>query len=126
MVHVEIEYDYRFQATQRKRDDILFVLKHCYHKMHGRNLSLFGVSYPHLKDFTTSKKDALKKISKKPPKGNMIKSENLFDDNGVAVPRKSDDDESKDHILPIDSNFEERKSTGPRATIFSKVKGEEV
>jgi len=68
VIHVEIEYDYRFLTTERKRDDIFFVLKHCFHNLFNKNLPVFGVAYSHLKDFTTTKKEAAKKISKKPPK----------------------------------------------------------
>ena len=93
--------------------------------MHGGNLNVYGVAYPHLKEFTTSKKDALKKISKKPPKGNLIKAENLFSDKSnreSAVSRQLDAEESKEPVLSIDSNFEEHKRRGPSNTIFTKDK----
>lgn len=128
VVHVEVEYDYRFLTNQKKRDNIIFVLKHCYYKMHSRNLSVFGVSYAHLKDFTTSKKDALKKISKKPPKGNLLKKENLFDDiTPGEVPKDEKKEEKDEFASPFDSdNFEERKRRAPTGTIYSKDKGKEV
>lgn len=64
VLHVEVEYDYRFVTNERKRDEILYCLKHSYYNIYKKNLPVYGVAYPHLKDFTTSKKDAAKKISK--------------------------------------------------------------
>ena len=131
MIHVEVEYDYRFVTTEEKRDGIIFVLKHCYFQMHKRNLNIYGVAYPHLKDFTTSKKDALKKISKKPPRGNILKLENLFDEsNGkrkisadiAEVEEKKSIQESED----IDIPFEERKSRVATGTIYCKEVGKEI
>lgn len=131
VIHVEVEYDYRFVTTEEKRDGIIFVLKHCYFQMHKRNLNIYGVAYPHLKDFTTSKKDALKKISKKPPRGNILKLENLFDEsNGkrkisadiAEVEEKKSIQESED----IDIPFEERKSRVATGTIYCKEVGKEI
>lgn len=137
VVHVEIDYDYRYLAKERVRDDIIFVLKHVYYNMHKRNLHVYGVAYPHLKDFTTSKKDAQKKISKMPPKGNILRSENLFDDNRISkVGAKDRSDSSKsievqeENKFPvfeeIEDSFEDRKQRAPTGTIYSKDRGKQV
>lgn len=64
VVHVEVEYDYRFVTNEKRRDDIFFVIKHCYYNTFGKNIPVFGVAYAHLKDFTTTKKEQRNKISK--------------------------------------------------------------
>lgn len=73
-----VEYDYRFLTTPDLLTDILYVLKHCYYNIHQKNLDIFGVDYLGLKDFTTTKKDAQKRVSKKPPRNYLLKDENLF------------------------------------------------
>lgn len=77
-VHVSTDYDYRFLTTPELLIDILYVLKHCYYNIHNQNLDIFGVNYRCLKDFTTTKKDAQKRVSKKPPRNYLLKEENLF------------------------------------------------
>lgn len=133
MVHVEIEYDYRFLTTEQQRDDIILVLKHCYFDMHKKNLDIYGVAYSNLKDFTTSKKDALNKNSKKPPKGKILKSENLFDEptNKLKIATKdgSEIDEHKEYddlSESLEIPFEERKSRIATGTIYSKEVGKDV
>lgn len=135
-MHVEVEYDYRFLTNERKRNEIVLILKHCYHNAFGKNLPVYGVAYGHLKDFTTSKKDAAKKISKKPPKGNLLKEEDLFRDKWYKVGKKeksqnstsSDraDEEKNEFQMPTDSEFEERKGRKATGTIYCKDKGAQV
>lgn len=78
MVHVTVDYDYRFLTTPDLLTDILYVLKHWFYNIHQRNLDIFGVDYLNLKDFTTTKKDAQKHVSRKPPRNYLLKDENLF------------------------------------------------
>lgn len=93
-------------------------------------MPVYGVAYGHLKDFTTSKKDAVKKISKKPPKGNLLKEEDLFRDKWykptkIDVPTKTPTTEPEE-IKSTDSDFVipgRRKATG---TIYCKDKGNQV
>jgi hypothetical protein len=80
VVHHEWEYDYRLVTDQRKRDEIFLILKHCYHNVFHKNIPVYGVAYSHLKDFTTGKDDAKDQISRIPPKGNLLKDEDLFRD----------------------------------------------
>jgi hypothetical protein len=88
VVHHEWEYDYRLVTDERKRDEIFLILKHCYFNVFSKNLPVYGVAYSHLKDFTTGKDDAKDKISRIPPKGNLLKDENLFRDkwNKISKP----------------------------------------
>ena len=115
--------------------------------MHNRNLPVYGVAYSHLKDFTTSKKDAAKKISKKPPRGNLLKSENLFDEDGEANHKNNSDSNKKtkgnsnsnydysgfssgsrssEFEVIEDNAFEEKKNRSATGTIYTKEKGKEV
>jgi len=127
---VEIEYDYRFITNEKKRNNIIHVLKHCYFKIHNKNLNVYGVSYSQLKDFTTTKKDAVKGISKKPPRGNLLKRENLFDEatgHKLNTKEVSSEEELKSSSSEsLESNFEEQKRRAPSGTIYSKDKGKEV
>lgn len=113
------------------------MFKHVYFNLMKRNLRVYGVSYSHLKDFTTSKKDALKKISKKPPKGNILKSENLFPDDRLDRSESKDNSEiSKLHDQSEESKFDDfeiirdQKKEGTNkphvGTIYSKEKGLKV
>jgi serum/glucocorticoid-regulated kinase 2 len=136
-------------TNQRKRDDIIHVLKNCYHNIFEKNLPIYGVAYPHLKDFTTSKQDALKKISKKPPKGNLLKSEDLFRDkwykNSKSDSKISDTNKSSESRGPsiseisssedskqaeydsVSANIEEGKShRKSKKTIYSKDRNKQV
>lgn len=112
--------------------------------MHHKNLPVYGVAYSHLKDFTTSKKDAVKKISKKPPRGNLLKTENLFEDgehsssSNKSKPKNKKTSKMSDDSSPIvsnsrssefeviENNFEEGKGRTTTATIYTKDKGKEV
>lgn len=155
-MHVKDQYDYRFLANARKRDEIIFVLKHCYYRLHKRNLPVFGVAYPHLKDFTTTKKEAAKGVSKSPPLGNLLKEENLFGDKwykdkgklklsktsekSVSKPsisssesksitpsdQEAEDSKFSSEFEVIENSFEERKSRKAAGTIYSKEKGKQV
>lgn len=142
VIHVEVEYDYRFLTTERKRDDIFKVLKHCFYKIFEKNLPVFGVAYSHLKDFTTSKNEAAKKISKKPPKGNLLQSEDIFRDKwykgGSNSKHKKSKKKSSKHkkkkeissngdfeMLSVDE-IEERKNRASTGTIYCKTKGKQV
>lgn len=78
IIHVDTDYDYRFLTVPETLNDILYVLKHWYYEIHKKNLEIFGVDYSTLKDFTTTKKDAQKRVSKKPPRNYLLKEENLF------------------------------------------------
>lgn len=132
-------------TTEKKRDDIFFVLKNCFYKHFGKNLPIFGVAYSHLKDFTTTKKEAAKKISKKPPKGNLLKNEDIFRDkwykgsskekkmsktskeNGSPSkkPSKAPLPTEGEFKMPSTAEMEERKSR-VGGTIYSKEKGKIV
>ena len=49
------------------------------------------MGYSHLKDFTTSKKDA-DQLSRKPPKTKLLKSENIFKEQSSVSANPSNDD----------------------------------
>lgn len=108
VVHVEIDYDYRFITNLETRDDILYVLKHCFYKMHKKNLPIYGVDFVGLKDFTTSKKDAQKHISKKPPRNYLMKSENLY-----ADPKKSTHRKKSSNTADTSNNGSDEANLGP-------------
>lgn len=115
------------------------MLKNCFYKHFGKNLPIFGVAYPHLKDFTTTKKEAAKRISKKPPRGNLLKDEDIFKDkwykpaSGEKKPSKpsfrkpsTKTPDSGEFQMPSQSELEERKSRATKGTIYSKEKGKQV
>ena len=64
-LHVNTEYDYRFQSE--KRDEIITILKTNFAERNGINLPIFGVPKTNLSEFTTTEKDKNRGTSKFPP-----------------------------------------------------------
>lgn len=99
------------------------------------------MAYPHLKDFTTTKKEAAKRISKKPPRGNLLKNEDIFKDKWYKPPaaekkpspakpssrkQSTNAPEPTEFKMPSQTDLEERKSRAAKGTIYSKEKGKQV
>lgn len=83
IVHVDKEYDYRFISEQR--DEIFKALKYVYHKETGKNLPIYGVNYPSLKNFETSKKHMKAGVFILPPDVFRIRSEDIFNMNSNGI-----------------------------------------
>jgi hypothetical protein len=64
-LHVNKEYDYRFQSE--KREEIINIVKHVYADRNGINLPIFGVPKSNLTEFTTTEKDKNRGTSRFPP-----------------------------------------------------------
>ena len=65
-LHVQNEYDYRFQSE--KRNEIVDAIKRAYAEKFKKNLPVYGIEKEKLQDFTTTEKDFKRGISKFPPK----------------------------------------------------------
>jgi hypothetical protein len=125
VVHHEWEYDYRLVTDQRKRDEIFYILKHCYHNVFHKNIPVYGVAYSHLKDFTTGKYDAKDQISRIPPKGNLLKDEDLFRDkwNKISKPTASKEPSLNDD--PPEDEKDDDMSVRRATVIFNAEKDTE-
>ena len=127
VVHHKREYDYRLVTDQRKRDEIFLILKHCYHNIFHKNIPVYGVAYSHLKDFTTGKEDAKDRISRIPPKGNLLKDEDLFRDKWNKISKPSASKESSFNDCPPEDEKEEDDDMNVRraTVIFTTEKNNE-
>lgn len=77
-LHVNSEYDYRFQSD--KRDEIIGILKTAYAERNGINLPIFGVPRSNLLEFTTTEKDKNRGTSRFPPPQFRLLEEDLLRD----------------------------------------------
>jgi len=77
-LHVNSEYDYRFQSD--KRDEIIGILKTAYAERNGINLPIFGVPRSNLLEFTTTEKDKNRGTSRFPPQQFRLVEEDLLRD----------------------------------------------
>jgi hypothetical protein len=75
-LHVNKEYDYRFQSE--KREEIMAILKHMYAERNGINLPIFGVPKNNLTEFTTTEKDKNRGTTRFPPPQFRLREEDVL------------------------------------------------
>ncbi len=75
-LHVNSEYDYRFQSD--KRDEIIGILKTAFAERNGINLPIFGVPRSNLTEFTTTEKDKNRGTSRFPPVQFRLRDEDIL------------------------------------------------
>ena len=128
VIHVQLDYDYRFIATEQNLDQIISHLKQSYLKLRNIQLRVYGVSYDSLEDFTTSKEDSAKGKSKKPPSRFLIKEEedqpeeqnksNIDKDTKIATDEEAKNDTVEE--AKIDNNEETKNEEGFKETEFTE------
>ncbi len=64
-LHIPQEYDYRFICEYR--DQVVDILKRLFAEKYKKNLPVYGIDKPNLRDFTTTEKDVKRGLSKYPP-----------------------------------------------------------
>lgn len=67
------------------RNDIILVLKNQYSQLTKTNLKVFGVSTRYLKDFVTTERDLLRKITRMPNNEYRLWEENLLPEEGAQT-----------------------------------------
>jgi len=75
-LHINTEYDYRFQSE--RRDEIITLLKTTFAERNGINLPIYGVPKSNLSEFTTTEKDKNRGTSKFPPPQFRLAEEDII------------------------------------------------
>jgi serum/glucocorticoid-regulated kinase 2 len=125
VVHHDNEYDYRLVTDERKRDEIFLILKHCYYNALKKNIPVYGVAYSHLKDFTTGKDDIKDKISRIPPKGTLLKDEDLFRDKWNKISKQPPGKESSFNEDAAEEEKDDYERVRKATMIFAKEEDNE-
>jgi|JI9StandDraft_2_1071091.scaffolds.fasta_scaffold585891_1 hypothetical protein len=76
IIHVKNDYDYRFISDQFQ--EIKECLKYLYHSVTSKNLPIYKVANPKLKDYETTKKDLRNSKDIVPEEKFLDASENIY------------------------------------------------
>jgi hypothetical protein len=60
-----------------RRDEFVIVIRYAYKKLLQKALPVFGVKFKNLKEFTTTKKDRKRQVTRMP--GESMRIDNLYD-----------------------------------------------
>jgi|LauGreDrversion4_2_1035121.scaffolds.fasta_scaffold151362_2 hypothetical protein len=60
-----------------RRDEFVIVIRYAYKKLLQKTLPVFGVKFKNLKEFTTTKKDRKRQVTRMP--GESMRIDNLYD-----------------------------------------------
>lgn len=71
-------------VAERRREEILDVIKRCYYIKKQKNVPMFYATSKDLREFTTTEKDMKREISKFPTPNYRTHEEDLFDESGSA------------------------------------------
>ena len=92
VIHVKKEHDYRMKSKEH-RNEIFNTLKMAYISIMKMNLPIYAVKCKQLKDFSTTEKDVIKGITRKPLDFNRLSEEDVDGMEGeltfVASPKNS-------------------------------------
>ena len=69
---------------ERRREEILDVLKRCYYTKKQRNVPIFYATSKDLREFTTTEKDMKKEIARFPTPNYRTNEEDLFDGQDIG------------------------------------------